>query len=218
MKKLNYCVIESNLSRIKLIILAISILLVIGFSQQIAKAITMKAYALSDLQNFANLIIKGRIKTTSYQRINGRLVTLYKWEVTSTYKSEFRVANPVNIMLPGGIENGLEQIIPGIPKLDQSKEYFAFLKCGEVLKNICQPIGYGQGLWQQVEQAAQSSSQSNRLSQADSSSRLWQQLTEHVRWFGSAPQHPVLSLEQLLGKESFKDESQHHWPLNEVQP
>ena len=78
MNKLNYCFIESILSRTKLIILTISMLLVIGFSQQIAKAITMKAYALSDLQNFANLMIKGRIKVTGYQRINGRLVTIYE--------------------------------------------------------------------------------------------------------------------------------------------
>ena len=94
---------------------------------------------------------------------------------------------------PYGIENGLEQIIPGIPKLDQSREYFAFLKCEESFANICQLIGYGQGLWQQVEQVAQSNYRSNHTSQADSS-----------LYCGSNLQNMFVGLVQLLNIKCFR--------------
>ena len=214
MNKLIYRINERTLTRLKLLIIALSMLLTIALGHRVAKAITMRAYALSELQNTANLMIKGQIKAISFQRVNGRLVTIYEWKVIKVYKQEVQVLNPIRMLLPGGVKKGLEQIIPGVPKLDINREYFAFLKCGQESANICHPIGYGQGLWQQVEQTDQLSSKTGQAPQPSLTPELWYSLTEQVHWLGSAPQHRELSLMQLIGKEPIKDGFQHHLPLN----
>lgn len=196
----------------KLSVLYLSLCFLFGINMQIpnkAEALTMKAYSLDEIRNQAHLIIHGRIESISYQRVQDRLMTVYKLISIRTYKTQAKSSlNSVYIVLPGGIEGQLEQVVPGIPKLTQDTDYLAFLTCKQAQPLTCQPIGYGQGLW------SRKPSQSTPNYNAHSS---WHSLTTKIHWIGSVPQNEGQSLKQLLGS-LIKDESQSHLPPSVAQP
>ena len=202
----------------KYTILSLSFLISFPLVNRSTQAITMKAYSLLELQTDANLMVKGYIKTISYQRLQGRLVTVYHWKASKIYKNDLQIANDsIYMTLPGGIERNLEQLIPGVPKLNKDTEYFAFLKCEKRDQTVCSPIGYGQGLWKPYELYKTQKEDGNEA-ELNPNASLWHSLIEHIHWSGSPPQHQKLSLKQLPGNLSPKDESQPHLLPNVTQP
>ena len=218
MYKLTKRFLSMSIFKPKYMILSLSFLISFPLVNRSTQAITMKAYSLLKLQTDANLMVHGYIKAISYQRLQGRLVTVYHWKASKVYKNDLQInSDSIYMTLPGGIERNLEQLIPGVPKLNKDTEYFAFLKCEKRDHIVCSPIGYGQGLWKPYELHKLHSQEGNEA-QLNSNASLWHSLIEHINWSGPPPQHQKLSIKQLLGNLSPKDESQLHLLPNVTQP
>lgn len=104
---------------------------------------TLQRLGLDEMIQKSTAIVRGRATLTG-ARFHGPLIyTHYRVQVLESWKG----AQPaeIDIVVPGGVANGMRQVFPGAPRLEAGNEYVLFLWRGASgLTNI---IGLSQGVF-----------------------------------------------------------------------
>jgi hypothetical protein len=109
----------------------------------LAAGATLERLTLEDMIQKSTAIVRGRV-TGSYGALRGSVIyTHYTVQVTERWKGS--QASVLDVVVPGGIAQGLRQTFSGAPKLSAGGEYVFFLWTGSSgLTNI---IGLSQGVF-----------------------------------------------------------------------
>ena len=123
----------------KLIILA----LVAGCGTAVIGS-TLQRLSLSDLILKSTMIVRGTIQPGTSAALRGSLIyTHYQLSVTNAYKGA--VGQTIDVAVPGGVLNGMQQPVAGAPMLAPGKDYVIFLWTSK--SGLTQVIGLSQGLF-----------------------------------------------------------------------
>ena len=123
----------------KLIILALAVAcwtLVVGS--------TLQQLSLNDMILKSTTIVRGTLQPGTSAALRGSLIyTHYQLSVTTAYKGT--PGQTVDIAVPGGMLNGMQQPVAGAPMLAPGKDYLMFLWTSK--SGLTQVIGLSQGLF-----------------------------------------------------------------------
>jgi hypothetical protein len=123
----------------KLIILALAA----GCSTLIFPS-TLQQLSLNDMIVKSTMIVRGTLQPGSSAVLRGSLIfTHYQLSVTTAYKGI--PGQTVDIAVPGGVLNGMQQPVAGAPTLAAGKDYLIFLWASK--SGLTQVIGLSQGLF-----------------------------------------------------------------------
>lgn len=105
-------------------------------------AATLQRLELEEMIEKSTAIVRGQV-AGSYARVHGPVIyTHYRIRVVERWKGAD--AAEVDVVVPGGVADGLRQRFPGAPKLAEGSEYILFLWTGSSgLTNI---MGLSQGV------------------------------------------------------------------------
>lgn len=107
------------------------------------QASTLQQLSLDDMIRQSTTIVRGKAQLT-YSAFRGPLIyTHYTVQVTETLKGT--PPNQLDIVVPGGVSNGLRQSFAGAPTLLNGQDYVLFLWTSK--SGITQVIGLSQGLF-----------------------------------------------------------------------
>jgi hypothetical protein len=105
---------------------------------------TLERLSFDDLAGKSTAIVRGKV-TSSWPAMTGGIIyTHYKIQVAETFKGPAQ--NSVEIMVPGGILNGLRQTFAGSPTLNIGDDFVFFLWTNKT--GITWITGLTQGLFQ----------------------------------------------------------------------
>ena len=106
----------------------------------LAHAVTLQILSVDEMSQSSTSIVYARV-LDSYGALTGSMIyTHYRIQVLDTWKG----AQVTDIMLPGGVANGLRQTFAGVPSLAQGNSYVMFLWAGP--SGSPQLVGLTQGL------------------------------------------------------------------------
>lgn len=106
-------------------------------------AATLERLTLDDMSGKATSVVRGKI-VSSYTAMHGATVyTHYRVQVSEVWKGANQPS--VDVMLPGGMMNGVRQSFAGVPQLNTGTEYVMFLWTGK--SGNTQLLGLTQGLF-----------------------------------------------------------------------
>jgi len=103
---------------------------------------TLEKLTLDEMIRKSTEIVRGRVISTSPDRRGAILYTKARVQVYERMKGA--PSQTVDVMVPGGVMNGMRQSIAGAPELSSGAEYVFFLWTGR--NGITQIIGLSQGL------------------------------------------------------------------------
>jgi hypothetical protein len=104
---------------------------------------TLERLTLDDMSSKATAVVRGKI-VSSYTAMQGATIyTHYRVQVSEVWKGANQ--QTVDVMLPGGMMNGLRQSFAGVPQLNAGDEYVMFLWTGK--SGNTQLLGLTQGLF-----------------------------------------------------------------------
>ena len=104
---------------------------------------TLERLSLDEMINKSTAIVRGKV-TGSRAAFSGSVIfTHYSIQVAERFKGTG--ANPVEVVVPGGVANNLRQVFPGTPVLNSGEEYVFFLWTSRA--GVTQVIGLTQGLF-----------------------------------------------------------------------
>ena len=123
----------------KLIILALAA----GCSMAIV-ASTLQRLSLNDMIVKSTMIVRGTIQPGTSAALRGSLIyTHYQLSVTAAFKGT--PGQTIDVAVPGGMLNGIQQPVAGAPMLAPGKDYLMFLWTSK--SGLTQVIGLSQGLF-----------------------------------------------------------------------
>jgi len=104
---------------------------------------TLERLSLDDLIAKSTAIVRGKVTGATAAFSGPVIYTHYQLQVSELYKGP---AQPtVDLALPGGAANGVQQIYSGVPQLHPGEEYVFFLWTGT--SGLTQVIGLTQGMF-----------------------------------------------------------------------
>jgi hypothetical protein len=105
---------------------------------------TLQRLSLNDMIQKSSMIVRGTIQPGSSAALRGPLIyTHYQLAVTTAYKG---APGPViDVAVPGGALNGMQQPVAGAPTLVPAQDYVFFLWTSR--SGLTQVIGLSQGLF-----------------------------------------------------------------------
>jgi hypothetical protein len=107
-----------------------------------AQATTLQQLSTDDMIRQSTAIVRAKV-TGSSSTLRGRnIYTYYQFQVLETLKSG---GTPAQVAVPGGAANGLREMVPGAPMLNNGQEYVIFLWTSK--SGLTQVIGLSQGLF-----------------------------------------------------------------------
>jgi hypothetical protein len=147
-----------------------------------AQALSMQPYTLNELWSESQIIARGTIaQRRIYRGERGRIWTEFTLVLKEALiKASTQRSSKILFILPGGTLDGLTQMVPGVPQLENQQELIVFLRCSST--KPCAPVGFGQGLW---------------IAQKDEP-KVWRPLTDHTRWVGDQEPLQALPLGDLI--------------------
>ena len=113
-----------------------------------AQAVTLQQLSLDQMTQSATSIVRARVTASSASLTGSTIYTHYSLQVTETWKGFM----PAEVMVPGGIANGLRQSFPGVPQLIVGTEYVMFLWTSSTT-GITHLVGLTQGLFNLSQQS-----------------------------------------------------------------
>ncbi len=117
-------------------------------------ATTLQQLTLDDMIQKSTAIVRARIvgsHTESRGTGSGAdIYTLFQLQVVETWKSSGRAA--AEVAVPGGVSNGIRQMVTGAPELKAGQEYVLFLWTGR--SGLTQVIGLSQGVFKLSEEGS----------------------------------------------------------------
>jgi hypothetical protein len=109
---------------------------------------TLQRLSLSDMIQKSTIIVRGTIQPGTSAALRGPLIyTHYQLSVTTTLKGapgQTPVQN-IDVAVPGGALNGIQQPVAGAPTLTPGQDYVFFLWTSK--SGLTQVIGLSQGLF-----------------------------------------------------------------------
>ncbi len=104
---------------------------------------TLERLSLDQMISKSTAIVRGKV-TASWAAASGPVVyTHFAVQVAERFKGTGGAS--VDVVVPGGVANGVRQTFPGAPVLDTGQEYVLFLWTGR--NGLTQVIGLTQGLF-----------------------------------------------------------------------
>lgn len=104
---------------------------------------TLLKLSLDDMIQKSTVIIHGTAQP-GYSAFRGAMIyTHYQVQVANTYKGT--QASSIDVAVPGGVVNGVQQAVAGAPMLTPGQDYFLFLWTSK--SGLTQVIGLSQGLF-----------------------------------------------------------------------
>lgn len=104
---------------------------------------TLERLTLDDMSSKATAVVRGSV-LSSYAAMHGSTIyTHYRIQVSEVWKGSGQ--GSVEVMLPGGVLNGVRQSFAGVPWLNTGSEYVMFLWTGK--SGYTQLLGLTQGLF-----------------------------------------------------------------------
>jgi hypothetical protein len=111
---------------------------------QSVSATTLQKLTLAELAAKSTAIIRARVISSKGSRRGADVFTVYELETFETVKGQNgRV--PGQVAVPGGIAEGIRQVVAGAPVLKIGQEYVLFLWTGH--PGLAQLTGLSQGLF-----------------------------------------------------------------------
>lgn len=108
-----------------------------------APAATLEYLSLEEMASKATAIVRGRVAGKDAVELGPVIYTRYSIEILEQWKGPNE--RTVTVLSPGGTLNGLRQVFPGSPVLEEGAEYVLFLWTGS--SGITQIVGLSQGLF-----------------------------------------------------------------------
>ncbi len=128
----------------KLIILAIAAGCAALLPQFQLQSSTLQRLSLNDMILKSSMIVRGTIQPGSSAAFRGSLIyTHYQLSVAAAYKGT--PGATVDVAIPGGVLNNLQQPVSGAPTLGAGQQYVIFLWTSN--SGLTQVIGLSQGLF-----------------------------------------------------------------------
>jgi hypothetical protein len=104
---------------------------------------TLQQLSLDDMIRLSTVIVRGKTQQTVSTYRNSIIYTHYQVQVSETLKGT--AANQLDIVVPGGAANQMQQIFAGAPSLAPGQDYVLFLWTSK--SGLTQIIGLSQGLF-----------------------------------------------------------------------
>ncbi len=105
---------------------------------------TLQQLSLDDMIRKSTLIVRGKVQQQTQAAFHGSLIwTHYQIQITEAYKGT--PGSQLDIVLPGGVSNGIQQTYSGVPSLVSGQDYVMFLWTSK--SGLTQVIGLSQGLF-----------------------------------------------------------------------
>jgi len=104
---------------------------------------TLQQLSLDDMIQLSTVIVHGKAQQTTSSSRNSIIYTHYQVQVSETLKGP--AASQLDIAVPGGAANRLQQIFAGAPTLAPGQDYVLFLWTSK--SGLTQIIGLSQGLF-----------------------------------------------------------------------
>lgn len=98
-----------------------------------AVAVTLEKLSLEEMIDSSTLIVRGTIGSSAPSRGGQLIETLYRVKVSEYLKGTPTASRggadsgEIQVSLPGGMADGVQQTIAGVPKLETDTEYVLFL-------------------------------------------------------------------------------------------
>jgi len=109
-----------------------------------AEATTLQQLSLGEMTQKATAIVRAKV-TGSIEVLRGTDVyTVYHLETLETVKTPNGI-RPTDVAVPGGVAEGLRQVVAGAPELHTGQEYVLFLWTSR--SGLTQLMGMSQGLF-----------------------------------------------------------------------
>jgi hypothetical protein len=132
-----------------LIILALTAVGLASLPDSNLSASTLQRLSLNDMIQKSTMIVHGTIQPGTSAAFRGLLIyTHYQLSVTTAYKGTLGLTIPgqtVDVAVPGGMLNGIQQPVAGAPLLVAGQDYVLFLWTSK--SGLTQVIGLSQGLF-----------------------------------------------------------------------
>jgi hypothetical protein len=107
-------------------------------------ASTLQYLSLADMIQKSTMIVRGTVQTGTSAELRGFLIyTHFHLSVTAAFKGT--PGSSVDIAVPGGVLNGMQQPVAGAPALMPGRDYVVFLWTSK--SGLTQVIGLSQGLF-----------------------------------------------------------------------
>jgi hypothetical protein len=127
-----------------------------------AHATTLGRASFDDLAQKSTSVVRGKV-VSSYSATRGSLVyTYYRIRVLDRWKGP--VASQIDVQVPGGTVDGLQQDIAGAPQLTANSEYVFFLWTGP--SGATHVLGLSQGVLDLTTNAAGEAILSSQITDA----------------------------------------------------
>jgi hypothetical protein len=111
-----------------------------------APAVTLQQLSMDEMTQSATAIVRARVTGSSASLTGSTIYTHYRLQITETWKG----SPATEVMIPGGVANGLRQSFPGVPELETGTEYVLFLWRSST--GITHLVGLGQGVFNVAQQ------------------------------------------------------------------
>jgi hypothetical protein len=109
---------------------------------------TLQQLSLSQMTQSATAIVRARVTTSSGSITGTTIYTHYALQVSETWKG----VAPKDLVLPGGVANGLRQSFPGVPVLQTGNEYILYLWTSPS-SGLTHVVGLSQGIFDVTQQS-----------------------------------------------------------------
>jgi hypothetical protein len=104
---------------------------------------TLERLTLDEMSSKATGVVRGKVVSSSAAMHGATVYTHYRVQVSEVWKGANQ--QTVDVMLPGGMMNGVRQSFAGVPQLNPGDEYVMFLWTGK--SGNTQLLGLTQGLF-----------------------------------------------------------------------
>lgn len=106
-------------------------------------ATTLERLTVNDMTDKSTAIVRATASLVGGELQSGVIYTHYQLTVTEVWKGS--ASRTVDVWVPGGVANGIRQLVPGAPSFDAGTDYVVFLWTGK--SGRTQVIGLSQGLF-----------------------------------------------------------------------
>lgn len=113
---------------------------------------TLRQLSLDDMIRQSTVIVRGKVQPTLPAFHGSMIFSHYRVQVSEVYKGT-APGGQIDIGVPGGISNGIQQRYAGAPALSSDQDYVLFLWTSRT--GLTQVIGLSQGLFGVVSTAGQ---------------------------------------------------------------
>jgi hypothetical protein len=118
-------------------------------------ATTVEPFDDAVLVERSDLIARVVVTNARAERVGRRIITFYDVDVVETWHARNRTTSVVRtvVALPGGVVDGIGQLVPGTPRFEVGKQYVLCLGADDGPQRARGVVGLWQGAFAVVEDA-----------------------------------------------------------------